>query len=345
MALKPTVRCLLPAASFLVGVLVTVAFGVDAASAQTVNAEVSVTTGATTESVKAGATQGRVFGETPWLRYYVEGAWATVAGPKSDAFGAAYPYGGGLTPMEMYVEKVFQGERFLGGVRGGRFRTPFGIYATSDHAYGGFIRAPMIRYKECWALANTFLEHGVNVIAGTSWLQLEATAGKPSDVGEAIRRDGLDKVFRVQGYHAGLTVGASHIRTQPFQRGRWATGRTEFSGLDARWMHGGVQLRGEWITGRPFDGTSTKGGYLDAFVHRPVMGPLTAVLRVEKLDYVAATASRSRFFKRATVGGLVRITDGLIGQMNLSHQPGGLTYGKNETAADFALTYTIRFAK
>jgi hypothetical protein len=345
MALKPTACCLLPAANFLVGVLVTVAFGVDAASAQTVNAEVSVTTGATTESVRAGATQGRVFGETPWLRYYVEGAWATVAGPKSDAFGAAYPYGGGLTPMEMYVEKVFQGERFLGGVRGGRFRTPFGIYATSDHAYGGFIRAPMIRYKQCWALANTFLEHGVNVIAGTSWLQLEATAGKPSDVGEAIRRDGLDKVFRVQGYHAGLTVGASHIRTQPFQTGRWATGRTEFTGFDARWMHGGVQLRGEWITGRPFDGASTKGGYLDAFVHRPVMGPFTAVLRVEKLDYVAATASRSRFFKRATVGGLVRITDGLVGQLNVSHQPGGLAYGDNETAADFALTYTIRFAK
>ena len=74
---------------FIVGVLVTVAPGNRAASAQTVNAEVSVTTGATTEAVKAGATQVRAFGETPWLRYYVEGAWATVAGPKSDAFGAA----------------------------------------------------------------------------------------------------------------------------------------------------------------------------------------------------------------------------------------------------------------
>ena len=331
--------------SFIVGVLVMVALGAGAASAQTVNAEVSVTTGATTESVKAGATQGRVFGETPWLRYYVEGAWAKMAGPESDAFGAAYPYEGGLTPMEMYVEKVFQGERFLGGVRGGRFRTPFGIYATSDHAYGGFIRAPMIRYENCWALSNTFLEHGVNLVAGTSWLQVEATAGKPGDVGEAIRRDGLDTVFRVQGYHGPLVVGASHILTQPFQAGRWVTGRTEFTGLDARWMHGGVQLRGEWIAGRAFAGTSTKGGYLDAFVHRPVMGPFTAVARVEKLDYVTAAAGRSRFFKRATVGGLVRITDGLVGQMNLSHQPGGLAYGNIETAADFALTYTIRFGK
>jgi hypothetical protein len=190
-----------------------------------------------------------------------------------------------------------------------------------------------------------FLEHGVNVVAGTSWLQVEATAGVPGDVGEAIRRDGVDSVLRVQGYYAGLTVGASHIRTQPFQTGRSVRGRTEFSGLDARWMKGGVQLRGEWITGRPFDARSTQGGYLDAFVHRPVMGPVTAVLRVEKLDYVAPDASRSRFFKRATVGGLVRITDGLVGQLNVSHQPGGLAYGDNETAADFALTYTIRFAK
>jgi hypothetical protein len=331
--------------SFVVGVVVMVALGVDAASAQTVNAEVSVTTGGTTESVKAGATQGRVFGETPWLRYYVEGAWARIAGPESDAFGAAYPYEGGITPMEMYVEKVFKGERFLGGVRGGRFRTPFGIYATSDYAYNGFLRAPMIRYENCWALSNTFLEHGVNVVAGTSWLQMEATAGKPADVGDAIRRDGVDSVFRVQGYHAGLVVGASHLRTQPFQRGRWVTGRTEFTGLDLRWMYGGVQLRGEWITGRPFNRTSTKGGYLDAFVHRPVMGPVTAVMRIEKLDYLAAVASRSRFFKRATVGGFVRITDGLVGQMTVSHQPGGLAYGEIETAADFALTYTIRFGK
>ena len=330
---------------FIVGVLVTVAVGNRAASAQTVNAEVSVTTGATTEAVTAGATQVRAFGETSWLRYYVEGAWATVAGPKSDAFGAAYPYGGGVTPMEMYVEKTFRGDRFLAGVRGGRFRTPFGIYATSDHSYGGFIRAPMIRYKECWALTNTFLEHGANVVAGTSWLQVEATAGVPGDVGEAIRPHGLDTVFRVQGYHEGLTVGASRIHTQPFQRGARVSGRTEFTGVDARWMKSGVQLRGEWLTGRPFNGTSTKGGYLDAFVHRPVMGPFTAVMRVEKLDYVAANATRSRFFKRATVGGFVRITDGLVGQMNVSHQPGGLAYGEIETAADFALTYTIRFAK
>jgi hypothetical protein len=63
------------------------------------------------------------------------------------------------------------------------------------------------------------------------------------------------------------------------------------------------------------------------------------------LDYVSPNASRSRFFKRATVGGFVRIAEGLVGQMNVSHQPGGLAYGDTETAADFALTYTVRFGK
>src|SRR5262245_5535179 len=94
--------------SFLAAALVTAVFGIDAASAQTVNAELSVTTGATTESVTAGATQGRVFGDLASWRYYVEGAWAHVAGPESDAFGAAYPYEGGLVPMEMYVERMFK---------------------------------------------------------------------------------------------------------------------------------------------------------------------------------------------------------------------------------------------
>jgi hypothetical protein len=110
-------------------------------------------------------------------------------------------------------------------------------------------------------------------------------------------------------------------------------------------MKGGVQLRGEWLAGQSWDGPWTKGGYVDAFLHRPFMGPVTAVARVEKLDYVSLNASKSRFFKRGTVGGLVRIADGLVGQVNLSHQPGGLAYGDIETAADFALTYTVRFAR
>ena len=74
------------------------------------------------------------------------------------------------------------------------------------------------------------------------------------------------------------------ITTQPYQPETFAKGRTVFTGVDARWMAGGVQLRGEWLFGRPWDGTTTRGGYFDVSVHRPVMGPVTAVFRTERLD-------------------------------------------------------------
>ena len=89
--------------------------------------------------------------------------------------------------MEAYGERTFRGERALAGVRAGRFRTPFGISGGSDHGYGGFLRAPLIRYAGYWALANTFLEHGVNVMAGVPALQMEYTIGTPSDVGDGGR--------------------------------------------------------------------------------------------------------------------------------------------------------------
>ena len=41
------------------------------------------------------------------------------------------------------------------------------------------------------------------------------------------------------------------------------------------------------VDGRPFDGTTVRGGYADVFVHRPSMGPVTALARIERLDYGA----------------------------------------------------------
>ena len=141
--------------------------------AQTVGSEVSVTGGVSTDEVTAKATQGRIFADTSWVRVFGEASWATVAGPDSDAFGAAYPYERRIEIMDAYAERTFQAQRFLGGVRAGRFRTPFGIYGGSDHGYGGFVRAPFIRYADYWALGNTFFEHGVNFVAGMPAMQVE----------------------------------------------------------------------------------------------------------------------------------------------------------------------------
>ena len=311
------------------------------AFAQAVVSEVSVTGGASTDEVSAGAVQGRISADTRHVRVFAEAAWAAMPEVENDVFGAAYPYER-VNIMDAYAERTFRRDRMLVGVRGGRFRTPFGIYSSADHGYGGFLRAPMIRYAGYWALSNTFLEHGVNVVAGVPSLQMEYTAATPSDTGDEQRRDGLDQVVRVQGYYGDLVVGASHIRTQPYQPARYAFGDAVFSGVDVRWMRSGVQLRGEWIDGQPFDDMHTRGGYLDAFVHRPAMGPVTAVARFEVLDYDAGV--RSVLAKRATLGARVLVADGLYAQVNGSHQMGVL-YSEFRNSIDVALTYTVRFPR
>jgi hypothetical protein len=310
------------------------------AAGQSITTEAAMTAGASTDSVLAAATQLRAFGETPFrIRYYVETAWART-GSESDAFGAAYPYEGPLQPIETYGEWYSDSTRAVAVVRAGRYRTPFGISSASDHAYNGFLRAPLIRYDGYYALSNNFLEHGVDILAGVPQLTVEASLGRPADVGEAVRREGLDRVVRVQSVLGGAIVGVSHIRTKPYQSPLWAFGDAEFSGVDVRWMAGGVQLRGEWIGGRPFDGTTTTGWYADAIVHRRSMGPVTAVARIEKLDY-NTSPQYSVHSKRQTVGARVRVVDGLSTQVNLLHHT-GLLHQSRRTTLDVGVTYSVR---
>jgi hypothetical protein len=105
-------------------------------------------------------------------------------------------------------------------------------------------------------------------------------------------------------------------------------------------MQGGVQLRGEWLFGRSFDGVSTHGGYLDAIVHRAGMGPVTAVARIEQLDYEAGPFST--FVRRVTLGGRIRLPATLAVQINLTHQRPGFASGE-ATAVDVSVTKTARF--
>jgi hypothetical protein len=310
------------------------------ASAQTAIAEFDATAGVSSEDVEAAATQLRIFGEGPakW-RYYVEGTWADVRGPESDAFGSAFPYNHRIRPMEVFVEKTVTRQRFLVGTRLGRYRTPFGLSSRSDHGYAGFLRAPFIRYGEYWALSNNFLETGASVVAGTSRLQAEVSLGIPQDEDEQHRQRGLDRVARVQGSFGPWIVGTSYIHTQPTKERWFATGSTEFAGVDARWMAGGVQVRGEWINGRSFSGTRTFGGYADVIVHRMFMGPITAVARAERLDYVAGPFSS--YPRRYTAGARIRLASMLIAHVNVLH---GSAYEseRRQSAVDVALTFTVR---
>ena len=322
----------------LAGVLVTAR----AASAQTaeITTEADVTIGHSTEDIQAAGTQVRAFGSLPrdW-RFYAEATWADTWGETSDAFGSAYPYNRRVRPMEIYAEKTATSRRFLWGTRLGRFRAPFGLANRSDHAYTGFLRAPLIRYGGYWALSNNFLETGASVVAGTPRLWGEISLSIPQDEGDLHRARGFDRVGRVQATVGDVIVGASYIHTLPFKEQTWASGDTEFAGVDARWMRGGVQLRGEFINGHPFAGTSTFGGYADVMVHRQFMGPFTAVLRAERLDYEAGP--RSSYPRRYTAGSKVRLSSLLVAHVNVLHEPAHQADAA-DTALDVALSFSLR---
>jgi hypothetical protein len=310
------------------------------ASGQSLAVEVDQTVGHSTEGVSAAGTQLRTFGEvTPMIRFKVEAAWAARSADEGDAFEAAYPYAEHLQVIEAYGERLFAPGHGVLAIRVGRYRTPFGISSASDHAYNGFARAPLIRYDDYYALSNNFLEHGADVVMGTPRFSLETSIGVPGDVGEARRREGVDAVVRGQGAVGPVIVGVSYIRTRPNLPATFATGYAKFGGVDARWMRGGVQVRGEWIWGQPFDGTATAGGYVDLIVHRPSMGPLTAVARAERTAY-EAPAPFAMYAQRYTAGGRIRLFDRLSAQVSLVHQTRSLS--PKPLALDLGLTYSLR---
>ncbi|MEO8077660.1 MAG: hypothetical protein ABI818_15130 [Acidobacteriota bacterium] len=310
---------------------------------QSLNAEVDVSAGASTENVRAGSMQARVFGASAsdW-RFVAEVSMAGVDGQLSDAFNGAYPYDGQLRLIEAYGEKMFRPRQYLLGIRAGRYRTPFGISNRSDHAYTGFVRPPLIRYGKSFALSNTFLEGGADLIAGTPQLFVETSLGVPQDEGTLRRRQGLDATIRVQGYYRSLIVGASRMHSgRDRSLASFAKGRSVFNGIDARWMARGVQLRGEWLVGRPFDGVTTTGGYADLLVHHRQLGPVTLVARAERLDYVAVLSQFSLYLHRFTGGARIRLLQNLSTQINVSHQPTGLAAGRR-TVLDAGITYSLR---
>jgi hypothetical protein len=233
-------------------------------------------------------------------------------------------------------------------VRAGQYRTPFGIYSRSDYAYQGFLRAPLIRYDDYWSISNNFLERGVNVVAGGSRLQVEASVGTPGDIGEAKRRGGVSGTVRAQAYYKSLVLGVSRISSEPYASARFATGRLSFTGVDGRFAQAGVIVRGDWMSGRPWSTPETSGWYVDGIVHRRFMGPVTAVVRAERLRYASPRAFTYRgvtfnewVANRQTVGARVRLPAGFTAQVGLLRQS-PLLAQTNRVAMDLAMTWSMR---
>jgi hypothetical protein len=314
------------------------------ARAQSVTTEAAANTGfSSDENVSVGAAQLRAFGElAAGIRFFTEASLAKSSDPAADAFGAAYPYRdpSRIQIIEAYGERMFHPRNGLLGIRAGRYRTPFGISNGSDQGYVGFFRAPLIRYDNYFGLSNNFLEHGADVIVGVPQLTLEASVSAPADVGTAERRSDVDTVVRLQGFQGPLIVGVSRIWTMPYQSPLFASGRAVFTGVDVRWMYQGLALRGEWLTGKPFNGVTTQGWYADAILHVVAMGPVTAVARVERLDYDTPFVAFVLFARRQTIGARIRIIEGLSAQVNMLHQTGLPQYA--ETSFDVGVAYSVR---
>jgi hypothetical protein len=117
-------------------------------------------------------------------------------------------------------------------------------------------------------------------------------------------------------------------------------GRNHVTGIDLRWMHAGVQLRGEWIAGRPFGAKKSTGWYADALIHRAKMGPITAVVRIERLDFGELTDNSDEYLSRQTMGVRVNVGGGVALQINALHQSGDQKYLPR--ALDVAVTWSVR---
>jgi hypothetical protein len=146
----------------------------------------------------------------------------------------------------------------------------------------------------------------------------------------------------VQAYHGPVIVGVSYARSHPYLPARFAEGRQAFTGVDVRYASsGGLQLRGEWITGRSYEGVSTTGWYVDGILHRLGMGPFTAVVRGESLAYTAPSP-RARAASRFTIGTRVRLPGPTTAQVNFVHQRGDMPR-IHDNSLDFSATYSLRF--
>ena len=151
----------------------------------------SQSVGVSTEDIAGAGTQVRVLGESgAGPAVPVEGAWG--ARSTEERVGRLRHRlslrGQASRSSRRTASTSSRPGRGCAPCKGGRYRTPFGIYAASDHAYIGFLRPPLIRYGEYYALSSGYLEHGVDVVVGAPRLSVELSVGAPGDVGEAIRR-------------------------------------------------------------------------------------------------------------------------------------------------------------
>jgi hypothetical protein len=121
----------------------------------------------------------------------------------------------------------------------------------------------------------------------------------------------------VQASVGDVIVGASYIHTQPFKEQFWAHGDTEFSGSTRAGCAAASSCAASGSTAT-VRGHENLRRLRDVMVHRQFMGPVTAVLRAERLDY---EADRFSSYPRATPRAQSRLSSMLVAHVNVLHEP------------------------
>ena len=87
------------------------------------------------------------------------------------------------------------------------------------------------------------------------------------------------------------------------------------------------------------------GWYADVLVHRRGMGPVTAVARVEQLDYRESATAHGESLRRQTIGARVNVGYALSLNMNFVHQTGDAKDEYRPRALDLSVTWSLRKQK
>ena len=252
------------------------------AAAQSIAIEGTHSAGASSEELTAVGTQVRVFGDAGetlrGLRFQIEGSWGWRSDDEGDFFGTAYPYGGaGRSDGGLRRVRGRATAGWVRAVKGGRYRTPFGIYAAERPRVH---RVPAARRSSATAnttRCRTCISNRVRTSSiGKPRLSVEGASGLPA---MSARPSGgrARQPWSAPRPCWRVDPGRQLHRHDavPCPRGSRPAERAL-----AAWTCAGCPmvywLRGEWLGGQPFEGTRTTGGYADLLVHRPTMGPVTA---------------------------------------------------------------------
>jgi hypothetical protein len=186
------------------------------------------------------------------------------------------------TGLELY--EAF-GELGRGKRRGrlGQYEIPFGNHNRTELYYTGLINQPLIRYYPSRDPSIGQSAEGIAYLGSMSSWQVEAALFGERESLESTVPPGGHGAIRVQHFGGSLILGASVLSVRIPDQDAQYRGTGHFYGLDFRFSHPAMVLRGELVAGDVPDG-SPEGFYVDILYHPEWLGRVSFVGRTEAVQ-------------------------------------------------------------